>query len=43
MSGKKILIVEDDPDIVEMTSYNLKKEGYTPLSTFSGEDTITFK
>ena len=40
MAREKILIVEDDPDIVEMISYNLKKEGYKTLSVFNGEEAI---
>ena len=28
MSGQKVLIVDDEPDILEFLSYNLKKEGY---------------
>ena len=26
--GKKILVVDDEEDIIEFISYNLKKEGY---------------
>jgi len=28
MSKKKIVIVEDEPDILEVLSYNLKREGF---------------
>ncbi|WKS95850.1 response regulator transcription factor [Riemerella columbina] len=28
MKGKKILLIDDEPDILEVISYNLKKEGY---------------
>lgn len=28
MSRKKIVIIEDEPDILEVLSYNLKREGY---------------
>jgi len=34
---KKILIIEDDKDIVEMIKYNLKKEKYTVASSITGK------
>jgi DNA-binding response OmpR family regulator len=37
MSKGKILIVEDDRDIVEMVEYNLGDEGYETLSALNGE------
>ncbi|HCO92963.1 MAG TPA: DNA-binding response regulator [Phycisphaerales bacterium] len=37
MSKRKILIIEDDRDIVEMLEYNLKEEGYETLSALNGE------
>ena len=37
---EKILIVEDEKDIVKMLEYNLKKEGYITLSARNGEDAI---
>ena len=40
MAGEKILIVEDDPDIAEMISYNLGKEGYSIVLTDNGEDAV---
>ena len=40
MSRGKILIVEDDRDIVEMVEYNLKQEGYTAVHAFNGEKGI---
>lgn len=33
---KKVLLVEDDKDIVELVRYNLEKEGYQFLSTGDG-------
>ena len=38
MAKHSILIVDDEPDIVELVSYNLKKEGYTVRSATSGEE-----
>lgn len=38
MSKEKILIVEDEKDIVKMLDYNLKKEGFKTLSAHNGED-----
>lgn len=36
----KILIVDDEPDIVEMLSYNLIREGYEVVSAYNGEEAI---
>ncbi len=33
MSAKKILVVDDEQDIVDLVSYNLQKEGYEVSST----------
>ncbi|MCU0347512.1 MAG: response regulator transcription factor [Saprospiraceae bacterium] len=38
MEGKKILIVDDEPDILEILSYNLRKEGYEVETANNGED-----
>ncbi|HAZ09552.1 MAG: DNA-binding response regulator [Omnitrophica bacterium GWA2_41_15] len=38
MSKEKILIIEDEKDIVKMLDYNLKKEGFKTLSAHNGED-----
>jgi two-component system alkaline phosphatase synthesis response regulator PhoP len=38
MAKGKILIVEDDRDIVEMVEYNLREEGYVTVSALNGED-----
>ncbi|MGD9155654.1 MAG: response regulator transcription factor [Bacillota bacterium] len=35
--GKRILIVDDEPMIVESVSYNLKQEGYETLTAQDGE------
>src|SRR5436190_12898072 len=36
----KILLVDDEPDIVEFLGYNLKKEGYEVLSASNGKDAV---
>jgi two-component system alkaline phosphatase synthesis response regulator PhoP len=40
MPSVKILIVDDEPDIIEFLSYNLKKEGYEVYSATNGRDAI---
>jgi two-component system alkaline phosphatase synthesis response regulator PhoP len=37
---EKILVVEDEKDIVKMLDYNLKKEGFRTLSARDGEDAL---
>ncbi len=37
---EKILIVEDEKDIVKMLEYNLQKEGFKTLSVRDGEDAL---
>jgi phosphate regulon transcriptional regulator PhoB len=36
----KILVVDDEPDIVELVSYNLKKEGFDVVAAFDGEEAL---
>lgn len=36
----KVLIVEDEPDIAELVSYNLNKEGYETTSASDGEEAL---
>ncbi|MEP7265928.1 MAG: response regulator transcription factor [Bacteroidota bacterium] len=36
----KILLVDDEPDILEFMEYNLKKEGYTVLSAKNGREAL---
>lgn len=36
----KILLVDDEPDILEFLSYNLKKEGYTVYTAGTGEEGV---
>ncbi|HUI68765.1 MAG TPA: response regulator [Nitrospirota bacterium] len=40
MNTKKILIVDDEPDLVELVSYNLKKEGFKVSTAPDGEDAL---
>ncbi len=40
IAKQKILIVDDEPDILELISYNLKKEGYQVFSASNGEEGI---
>jgi len=40
MNKRKILIVDDEPDIVSLVSYNLKKEGFDVSSAFDGEEAL---
>ena len=39
-SSYKILLVDDEPDIVEFVSYNLKKEGFVVNTASNGRDAI---
>ena len=36
----KILIVEDEPDIVELLAYNLHQAGFETTTAFNGEDAL---
>ena len=36
MSNKKIVIVEDEPDILEVLSYNLQREGFDVMTALEG-------
>jgi phosphate regulon transcriptional regulator PhoB len=38
MVPKKILVIDDEPDLVELVSYNLNKEGFKVWTATSGED-----
>jgi two-component system phosphate regulon response regulator PhoB len=40
MPKERILIVDDEEDIVELVRYNLEKEGYETLVAFSGEEAL---
>lgn len=39
--AKKILIVDDEPDILEFLKYNLRKEGYDVVTANDGKQAIT--
>lgn len=36
----KILLVDDEPDILEIVGYNLTKEGYTVLTASNGKEAV---
>ena len=40
VNAQKILLVDDEPDILEFLSYNLEKEGYIVLTATNGKDAI---
>jgi phosphate regulon transcriptional regulator PhoB len=41
MTSRSILVVEDEADLVELVSYNLKKEGFTMDSASDGEEALS--
>ncbi len=40
MTGNKILIVEDDPNLLSALKYNLKKEGYSVITAVDGAEAV---
>lgn len=40
MSSKKILIVDDERNIVDILKFNLKKEGFTTIEAYDGEQGV---
>lgn len=40
MEDIKVLVVDDEPDILEILSYNLKKEGYQVFTASNGGDAV---
>lgn len=38
---KKILVVDDEKDLLELISYNLKKEGFSVVVSYDGEDALS--
>ncbi len=41
VNKQKILIVDDEPDILELIEYNLKKEGYQVFTARNGQEAVT--
>ena len=41
MRKERILLVDDEPDIIDLVSYNLEKEGYEIETATNGRDAIT--
>lgn len=39
--NNKILVVDDEPDIVDLVSYNLKKDGFRVMTASDGEEALT--
>jgi two-component system alkaline phosphatase synthesis response regulator PhoP len=40
MAKEKILVVDDEEDILELVRYNLAREGYQVTGTLTGEDAL---
>lgn len=40
MNGKSILVVEDEEDILDLVSYNLKQAGFSIVAVGSGEEAL---
>lgn len=41
MTANRILVVDDEADLVELVSYNLKKEGFHVDAAFDGEEALS--
>jgi len=39
-NGRKVLIADDEPDILEILKYNLEKEGYTVATAKDGDEAL---
>ena len=40
MSKAKILVIDDDPDILNLVRYNLEREGFSVLTAANGQDAL---
>lgn len=40
MPNRKVLVVDDEPDVLEILAYNLRQEGYEPLLAENGEEAL---
>src|SRR5215211_9486441 len=40
VAGRKVLIADDEPDIIEILKYNLDKEGYQVITAKDGDEAI---
>ena len=41
MTSRNVLVVDDEADLVELVSYNLKKEGFAVDSASDGEEALS--
>ncbi len=41
LTDTKILVVDDEPDIVEFLSFNLRREGFRIHTAYNGKDAIS--
>jgi len=40
MQWRKVLVVDDEPDMLEILGYNLRQEGYEPLLASDGKEAL---
>lgn len=40
LDNRRILVVDDEPDIVELIRYNLRKEGFAVSTAPDGEEAL---
>ena len=41
MSRERVLVVDDEQDLLELVSYNLNKEGFRVVGVASGEEALS--